>query len=60
MYEEYIKKIDVIVEWAKGRKKPFDTSFIESVKEFAIEKQGMSERQMRSIDNIITKFKISI
>lgn len=60
MFLEYIKKIDIIIEWSKGRKKPFDTSFVESVKEFVVANESISERQMKCIDNIIDKFKIVV
>jgi hypothetical protein len=58
---EYIEKIDKIIEWAGNKKgKPFDTSFCQSVKDF-IENSEYGEptdNQKSAIDNIIERFKV--
>jgi len=58
---EYIEKIDKIIEWAENKKgKPFDTTFVESVKDFieSSEYGEPTENQKTAIDNIIERFKI--
>jgi hypothetical protein len=58
MLQEYIDKIDTIIAWSKNRKKPFDITFVESVRAFAVANECITEKQMKCIDNIIDKFKI--
>jgi hypothetical protein len=54
-------KLELILEWAtirnmKGNK--FDTTFLESVKDFYGDVGEITESQERAIDNIYEKFKI--
>jgi hypothetical protein len=54
-------KINLILKWADRKNfvsfKKFDTSFVESVKNW-IQEHDPSQNQIDAIDNIITKFKI--
>ena len=56
----YIDKIDKIIEWAENKKgKPFDTTFVESVKDWITENNlEPTENQKIAIDNIIERFKV--
>lgn len=56
---EYSLKCDAIVEWAENKKgKPFDTTFVVSISDHIKNMGFISQKQMDSIDNILTKFKI--
>ena len=59
-------KIDIIKSWSVnynttkyGLKRPFDTSFVESVEDW-IQEHDPTQQQETAIDNIIEKFKIKV
>jgi hypothetical protein len=55
---EYINKCRFIIDYMDTRDIDFDTSFVESVLNFMMTTDRITERQAEAIDNIIEKWNI--
>jgi hypothetical protein len=56
---DYEEKVDNILLWALNKKgRPFDTSFIDSLKEYYETRGEFTISQENAIDNIYEKFRV--